>query len=86
MTRDAEIRAAVLALAKARGAGKTICPSEVARHIGGQDQEVWRPLMGPVRTQTIALAKLGSVLMKQGVEIIDPDSVTGIYRIGIPDV
>jgi hypothetical protein len=85
MTRDARISDAILALATMRGASRTICPSEVARHVGGQDETVWRPLMEPVRAQAVKLAKRGAVVIRQTGKVMDPDSFSGVYRIGIPD-
>ena len=42
---DAQIAAALMTLAQQRGAGKTFCPSEVARAL----VKDWRPLMSDVR-------------------------------------
>jgi hypothetical protein len=42
---DAEIAAALMALARARGPGKSFCPSEAARALSTD----WRPLMPEVR-------------------------------------
>ncbi|MEL6623044.1 MAG: DUF3253 domain-containing protein, partial [Pseudomonadota bacterium] len=43
-----EIEAAILALCEKRGPTKTICPSEAARRIAGDDGP-WRDLMDDVR-------------------------------------
>ena len=81
---DAErIAEAIVELAAARGASKTICPSEVARHLGGQDDALWRPLMDPIRDQAIRLEREGAVVIKQGGERVDPKTLRGIYRIAI---
>ena len=48
-TDAARIEAAMLALLAERGPGKSICPSEVARAIGGPHPDGWGPLMQPVR-------------------------------------
>tara|TARA_R100000655_G_scaffold41520_1_gene77467 strand:- start:54 stop:317 length:264 start_codon:yes stop_codon:yes gene_type:complete len=77
------ISAAIVDLAEARGADKTICPSEVARHLGGQDEATWRPLMDPIREQAIRLEGEGAIVIKQGGERVDPKSFNGIYRIAI---
>jgi len=77
------ITAAIVELATARGADKTICPSEVARHLGGQDEAVWRPLMDPIRVQAIKLEGDGAIEIKQGGARVDPKTLSGIYRIAI---
>ncbi len=49
MSADAEtIATTMLRLVEERGAGKTICPSEVARELGGPHPDGWGPLMQPV--------------------------------------
>lgn len=81
---DAErIATAIVDLATTRGADKTICPSEVARHLGGQDEAAWRPLMDPIREQAVRLVSEGTIVIKQGGERADPKSFSGIYRISI---
>lgn len=77
------IASAIVELAAARGANKTICPSEVARHLGGQDEAAWRVLMDPIREQAIRLEGDGEIFIKQGGARVDPKSLSGIYRIAI---
>mgnify|MGYP003670296832 CR=1 FL=1 len=77
------IAATIVELAAARGADKTICPSEVARYLGGQNEDMWRPLMDPIREQAIKLDGEGAILIKQGGARADPETLTGIYRIAI---
>ena len=43
---DAALERSVLELLDARARGATVCPSEAARAVGGDD---WRPLMEPAR-------------------------------------
>lgn len=74
---------AILTLATARGADKTICPSEVARYIGGQEEAAWRPLMTAIRERAVKLARTGSVEIRKGGASADPDDFIGIYRIAI---
>ncbi len=76
---------AILRLAAARGADKTICPSEVARHLGGPDEALWRPLMAPIRAQAIRLARDGRVDLRKGGATVAPDDLSGIYRIAYRD-
>ncbi len=43
MTSQQDIEAAIVGLVARRGAGKTICPSEVARALGGDHPDGWGP-------------------------------------------
>lgn len=65
-----------------RREGATICPSEVARAIGGED---WRDLMEPVRRVAADLADAGEVVVTQGGEPVDVRTARGPVRIGRPD-
>ena len=56
----------------------TICPSEVARQLGG---ETWRELMGPVRAAAGRLVAAGEVEITQGGAVVDLETVTGPIRI-----
>lgn len=85
MVKPDEIAAAIVDLAKARGADKTICPSEVARHLGGQDEAVWRPLMDPIRKQAIKLEGDGVIVIKKAGARVSPATLSGIYRIAIAE-
>ncbi|MDU9006792.1 DUF3253 domain-containing protein [Sedimentitalea todarodis] len=76
-------RDAILRLAATRGSGKTICPSEIARAVGGADPKVWRPLMAPKRDEAILLAKAGSIKIEKPGEAVDPNDFAGVYRIEI---
>jgi len=79
------IEDALLALAAARGAGKTICPSEVARALGGPHPDGWGPLMQPVRREAVRLMKQGRVVIVRKGRPVDPDDFRGVYRIALPD-
>jgi hypothetical protein len=75
----------LLALVAERGAGKTICPSEVARALGGPHPDGWGPLMKPVRRVAVRLVKQGRVtILRKGRPVEDPDDFRGIYRLGPP--
>ncbi|MEO1709222.1 MAG: DUF3253 domain-containing protein [Pseudomonadota bacterium] len=77
-TRD-EIEAAILALCEKRGPTKTICPSEAARRIAGDDGP-WRDLMDDVRRVGAALADQGRIEALQRGRIIDIRSARGAIR------
>lgn len=75
---DPDLRAAILALLAARGVGKTICPSEAARLIGGED---WRAVMPAVHDAVDGLvAERVLALSWKGVALPVRD---GPYRIGL---
>ena len=61
-TDDDAIRREILRQTAARGAERSICPSEVARALaGGGEDGPWRPLMGPVRRAAFELARAGRI-------------------------
>lgn len=71
--------AAVLSLVAERGAGKTVCPSEVARMLGGA---AWRAQMPQVHAAVDALVADGAVRLSwQGVPL---SARAGPYRISAP--
>lgn len=77
-----EIRETILTLTTHRGLGKTICPSEVARQLR---PDAWRPLMQAVRDVADELRVQGKLRITQkGVEV-NPKSVRGAIRLGLPD-
>ena len=78
MTQDAALEQAVLALLADRAEGATICPSEAARVVGGDD---WRPLMEPARAAARRLVDAGEVEVTQGGEVVDPSTAKGPIRI-----
>lgn len=81
---EAAIEATLLRLVGERGADKTVCPSEVARALGGAEQDEWRRLMQPVRRAAVRLAKRGDVAILRRGRPVDPDDFRGIYRLGAP--
>ncbi|KAA0101837.1 DUF3253 domain-containing protein [Mycolicibacterium sp. P1-18] len=64
------LRTAILELARDRGPAKTICPSDAARAIGGED---WRDLMDDARDVARELARAGDVEISQKGTVLDPD-------------
>lgn len=57
-----EAGAAILALLEARGAGKTICPSEAARSLAGPNGD-WRARMDEVHAAVDALVKDSAITL-----------------------
>jgi hypothetical protein len=74
---DERIAAAIRALTRKR-AESSICPSDVARTIGG---ETWRSRMPDVRRVAAALADGGEVLVTQKGETVRIDEARGPVRI-----
>ncbi|WP_029031294.1 DUF3253 domain-containing protein [Salinarimonas rosea] len=79
-----DVSRTLLDLVARRGPGRTICPSEVARTLGGPHPDGWGPLMQPVRRAAVALAKEGRVAILRKGRPVDPDDFKGVYRIGLP--
>ena len=76
----------ILELLEKRGAGKSICPSEAARHIAelAGHPEGWRAWLNRTRATGILMAKRGTVVMLQGGERINPDTARGAIRLRLP--
>jgi len=70
-----------MALLDQRAATATICPSEAARRVGGEDEEGWRPLMEPARRAARRLVAAGSVEITQKGRVIDPSTAKGPIRV-----
>ena len=75
---DDRLVAAIRELLDVRGEGKTICPSEAARAVGG---EKWRDLMQPARDAAQRLVDGGEVEITQRGEVVDVATVRGPVRI-----
>jgi len=63
----------------ARGAGKTICPSEVARALHTD----WRELMPVVRAVADDLAAQGHIVVTQKGEVVTAQTAKGPIRLGL---
>ncbi len=75
--RDEAIAAAILSLVEARGADRSICPSEVARALA----PAWQSLMGPVRKAAIRLAAAGRIDILRKGRPAPPGEVRGVIRL-----
>ncbi|MEL7487083.1 MAG: DUF3253 domain-containing protein [Pseudomonadota bacterium] len=71
---------AIIDLVEARGAEKSICPSEAARRLDADD---WRNLMPTVRAAAARLADEGRVVVMQRGEAVDPRAAKGPIRIAL---
>ncbi|ACL56878.1 DUF3253 domain-containing protein [Methylobacterium nodulans] len=82
---DAAIAETLLRLVEERGPGRSVCPSEVARALGGPHPEGWSPLMQPVRREAVRLMKQGRIaILRKGRVVPDPDDFRGVYRLALP--
>ena len=70
-----DARTAILALLAERDAGKTICPSEAARAIGGLE------FMEPVRAAAAELVAEGAIEVTQRGEVVDLATARGPIRL-----
>jgi hypothetical protein len=75
---DSELESVILALLEDRRAGATICPSEAARTVGGED---WRDLMEPARAAARRLVDAGRIEITQGGSVVDPSTAKGPIRL-----
>jgi hypothetical protein len=76
--RDAA-RRAILELLDARAQGRTICPSEAARVLGGDDG--FRPFMPVVREAAAELVRERRIDVLQRGAVVDPASARGPIRL-----
>lgn len=68
---------AILDLLKKRGAGKTICPSEVLPDEQKKDQHV----MEQVRISARHLVSRGKIVIMQSGQVVDPSTAKGPIRL-----
>ncbi|NJN57665.1 MAG: DUF3253 domain-containing protein [Leptolyngbyaceae cyanobacterium SL_5_9] len=71
------LRQHLLEKVRARGAEKSICPSEVARDLGGVE---WRSLMDTIRSIGAELVDSGEILALQRGQPVHPLSAKGPIR------
>lgn len=76
---DLRLEEEILSLLAARKNGATICPSEAARAVGGDD--TWRDLMEPARRAARRLVAAGEVEVTQAGHVVDPSTARGPIRI-----
>lgn len=79
MATSDQARAAIRELLGQRAEGRTICPSEAARALGGDDG--FRPLMPLVRDAARTLVADGEIDVTQKGEVVDLDSARGPIRL-----
>ncbi|RWR18201.1 DUF3253 domain-containing protein [Agrococcus lahaulensis] len=77
----AAMEAAILALLAERRDGATICPSDAARRVAGDDPAAWRPRMDDARAAAARLVERGEVVITQRGSEVDPEVARGPIRI-----
>jgi hypothetical protein len=75
---DRALETSIRSLLDSRKGGATICPSEAAREVGGED---WRDLMEPARRAGRRLVAAGEVEVTQGGKVVDPSTAKGPIRV-----
>ena len=79
---DRALEQTILSLLQARGAGKTICPSEAARAVAKDDtRESWEPLMEPARAAARRLVAQDTIVITQGGHVVDASTAKGAIRL-----
>lgn len=73
-----DLETAIAGLLDQRAPGKTICPSEAARAIGGKE---WRDLMPAAREAAARMADRGEVVVTQKGARVDALAARGPIRI-----
>ena len=77
-----QIENAIAGLLARRDPGKTICPSDAARALAGEDD--FRPLMEPVRARAREMVQRGDLEITQSGRVVDPDTARGAIRLRLP--
>lgn len=75
---DQQLSTVILDLLAARARNATICPSEAAKAVGGDD---WEELMEPARCAARRLVVTGEVQITQGGRVVDPSTAKGPIRL-----
>ncbi|PYY37425.1 hypothetical protein DEJ32_11965 [Curtobacterium sp. MCPF17_046] len=78
---DRTLEHTIDALLDARALTSSICPSDAARVVGGED---WRDLMEPARRAARRMVARGEVEITQGGNVVDPSTAKGPIRIRRP--
>ena len=75
---DSALEGSMLDLLAHRARGATVCPSEAARAVGGED---WRALMEPARAAARRLVARGEVEITQRGQVVDCSTAKGPIRV-----
>ena len=80
MSEEQTITAEILRQVEARGEGKSICPSEVARSLA---PEAWRPLMSAVRRAAIKLSQANQIDILRKGHVVQAGEIRGVIRLRV---
>jgi hypothetical protein len=75
---ETQLRGAILELLGRRGPGKTICPSDAAREVAGDD---FRGLMDATRAAAAELVAAGEIEVTQRGRVVDIGQARGPIRL-----
>jgi hypothetical protein len=75
---DTALEDAIVELLNARARDASICPSEAAQQVGGED---WQRLMEPARMAARRLVAQEKVQITQAGKVVDPSRAKGPIRI-----
>jgi hypothetical protein len=78
---DLKLEETIATLLAARAQDATICPSDAARAIGGEE---WRDLMEPSRRAARRMVARGELQITQGGSVVDPSTAKGPIRLRRP--
>jgi len=76
-----ELAVRLLAAMRAAGAQKSWSLSELAHAL---DPQEWQSLLPPLRQAIKTLARAGRLVLTRKGKPADPDTIKGVYRIGLP--
>ena len=82
--RTAEIETTILVLLDECAEGKTLCPSEVARYLAGEQHGAWRALMPDIRRAADGLVAMGRLRVTQRGNAVSAVGAVGPVRLGRP--
>ena len=80
-TTDLQLESTIVSLLRKSARDATICPSDAARAIGGEE---WRDLMEPARRAARRLVARGELQITQGGVVVDPSTAKGAIRLRTP--
>ncbi|GAB4549730.1 MAG: hypothetical protein Tsb0013_11170 [Phycisphaerales bacterium] len=78
---DRALERAIVDLLRGRPGGGSICPSEAAKCVAGEAEDVWRPLMERTREAARRLTNAGTTQITQRNAVVDPSTARGPIRI-----
>ncbi len=79
---DEAAREAILTLCHARGAAKSICPTEAARLLSGDKRDAsWQAVLPRVRRAALQLAEAGIIDILRKGKPIAPEAAHGVVRL-----